>query len=35
MDLQKIQGRHSREISAILGYEGAETVIHRDNLVLT
>jgi glutamate 5-kinase len=34
-DLQKIQGRHSREISAILGYEGAETVIHRDNLVLT
>ncbi|MBR8836239.1 MAG: glutamate 5-kinase [Stigonema ocellatum SAG 48.90 = DSM 106950] len=34
-DLQKIRGRHSREISAILGYEGAETVIHRDNLVLT
>ncbi len=34
-DLQKIRGRHSREISAILGYEGAETVVHRDNLVLT
>ncbi|MFH7027016.1 MAG: glutamate 5-kinase [Heteroscytonema crispum UTEX LB 1556] len=34
-ELQKICGRHSREIPAILGYEGAETVIHRDNLVLT
>ncbi|MEI6369065.1 MAG: glutamate 5-kinase [Nostocales cyanobacterium ELA608] len=33
-ELQKICGRHSREISAILGYEGADTVIHRDNLVL-
>jgi len=35
IDLQKICGRHSREISAILGYEGVETVVHRDNLVLT
>ncbi|MEH1808023.1 glutamate 5-kinase [Nostoc sp.] len=34
-ELQKIYGRHSREISTILGYAGAETVIHRDNLVLT
>ncbi|MBO3462074.1 glutamate 5-kinase [Aetokthonos hydrillicola Thurmond2011] len=34
-DLQKIRGRHSREISAVLGYEGVETVVHRDNLVLT
>ncbi|MBF2064662.1 MAG: glutamate 5-kinase [Calothrix sp. C42_A2020_038] len=33
-DLQKIRGRHSREIREILGYEGAETVVHRDNLVL-
>lgn len=33
-ELTQIQGRHSREISTILGYEGAETVIHRDNLVL-
>ncbi len=33
-ELQKICGRHSREISSILGYEGVETVIHRDNLVL-
>ncbi|MBD6619026.1 glutamate 5-kinase [Komarekiella sp. 'clone 1'] len=34
-ELQKISGRHSREIPTILGYVGAETVIHRDNLVLT
>ncbi|MHC5731709.1 MAG: PUA domain-containing protein, partial [Nostoc sp.] len=33
--LQKIRGFHSREIPTILGYSGAETVIHRDNLVLT
>lgn len=33
-ELQKIRGRHSREIREILGYEGAETVVHRDNLVL-
>ncbi len=33
-ELQQIQGRHSSEISAILGYTGAETVVHRDNLVL-
>ncbi len=34
-DLHKICGRHSREFYAILGYEGPETVVHRDNLVLT
>ncbi len=34
-ELQKISGCHSREIFTILGYVGAETVIHRDNLVLT
>lgn len=33
-ELRQIQGRHSREISVILGYAGAETVVHRDNLVL-
>jgi len=33
-ELRKIQGRRSAEIRAILGYPGAETVIHRDNLVL-
>lgn len=34
-DLQKIRGCHSKDIPNILGYVGAETVIHRDNLVLT
>ena len=34
-ELEKIRGCHSREICTILGYVGAETVIHRDNLVLT
>ena len=33
-ELNQIRGRHSKEISAILGYAGAETVIHRDNLAL-
>lgn len=33
-ELRQIQGHQSHEISAILGYIGAETVIHRDNLVL-
>ncbi|HLP88342.1 MAG TPA: glutamate 5-kinase [Nostocaceae cyanobacterium] len=34
-ELQKIRGHRSQEIPEILGYVGAETVIHRDNLVLT
>ncbi|HEY9673413.1 MAG TPA: glutamate 5-kinase [Waterburya sp.] len=34
-ELQKIRGHKSEEIPNILGYTGAETVIHRDNLVLT
>jgi len=33
-ELRQIRGQHSREIATILGYEGAETVIHRDNLVI-
>ncbi len=33
-DLRKICGHRSTDISALLGYEGVETVIHRDNLVL-
>ncbi len=33
-ELQQIQGQRSTEIPQILGYMGAETVIHRDNLVL-
>ncbi|MFB2919694.1 MULTISPECIES: glutamate 5-kinase [Aerosakkonema] len=34
-ELQKIIGRQSAEIPTILGYVGAETVVHRDNLVLS
>lgn len=34
-ELHKICGCHSREIRDILGYAGADTVVHRDNLVLT
>lgn len=34
-ELQKIRGCHSDQIPKILGYEGAETVVHRDNLVLS
>lgn len=33
-ELQKIRGHRSNEIPEILGYVGADTVIHRDNLVL-
>ncbi|GAB4366129.1 MAG: glutamate 5-kinase [Elainellaceae cyanobacterium] len=35
IDLQKILGRHSDDIPKILGHAGAETVVHRDNLVLS
>jgi glutamate 5-kinase len=34
-DLRKICGHQSADIASLLGYEGAETVIHRDNLVLS
>lgn len=34
-ELQQIRGRKSEEIPTILGYVGAETIVHRDNLVLT
>lgn len=33
-ELQQIRGQQSEQIEAILGYAGAETVVHRDNLVL-
>lgn len=33
-ELAKIRGRRSSEIPEILGYQGVETVVHRDNLVL-
>ena len=34
-ELQQIRGHQSEEIPSILGYSGAETVVHRDNLVLS
>ncbi len=33
-EIRQIQGAHSERIPDILGYAGAETVVHRDNLVL-
>ena len=33
-EIAQIKGHHSDEIAAILGYIDAETVIHRDNLVI-
>lgn len=33
-ELQRILGRRSEDIPAVLGYTGADTVVHRDNLVL-
>ncbi|MBE9068289.1 glutamate 5-kinase [Leptolyngbya cf. ectocarpi LEGE 11479] len=33
-ELQQIRGHRSSEILMILGYDGADTVVHRDNLVL-
>jgi glutamate 5-kinase len=34
-ELKKIQGHHTREIEALLGYKHYDEVVHRDNLVLT
>jgi glutamate 5-kinase len=34
-ELQKIRGAHSDDIPQILGYQGEETIVHRDNLVLS
>jgi glutamate 5-kinase len=34
VDLQRIVGRHSRDIEGILGYRYSEAVIHRDDLVV-
>jgi glutamate 5-kinase len=33
-ELQRILGKRSDEIAEVLGYAGADTVVHRDNLVL-
>lgn len=34
-ELDKIKGRHSREIEAALGYKVSDEIIHRDDLVLS
>ena len=33
-ELRKIYGRRSSDIAELLGYEGTETIVHRDNMVL-
>jgi glutamate 5-kinase len=33
-ELEKIRGRHSRDIEALLGYKVSDEIIHRDDLVL-
>ena len=33
-DMQRIAGRHSRDIEGILGYRYGEVVVHRDDLVI-
>jgi len=33
-EIEKIKGRHSREIEAALGYKVSDEIIHRDDLVL-
>jgi glutamate 5-kinase len=33
-DARRIAGRHSRDIAAILGFDGREEMIHRDDLAL-
>jgi glutamate 5-kinase len=34
LEIEQIKGHHSEKIPKILGYEGADTVVHRDNLVI-
>ncbi|MDW8202786.1 MAG: PUA domain-containing protein, partial [Cyanobacteriota bacterium SKYGB_h_bin112] len=33
-ELQQIRGLHSSAIPSVLGYDGVDTVVHRDNLVI-
>jgi glutamate 5-kinase len=33
-EIEQIKGHHSNEIAKILGYDGADTVVHRNNLVM-
>ena len=34
-ELRKISGHRSSDITQLLGYEGAETIVHRDNMVIS
>jgi len=34
-DAERIRGRRSSEIEALLGYRGRDEMIHRDDLVIT
>ncbi|XTZ12208.1 MAG: glutamate 5-kinase [cyanobacterium endosymbiont of Rhopalodia inflata] len=34
LEVKKIKGHHSDKIAEILGYEGPQTMVHRDNLVI-
>lgn len=34
-EIEQIKGHHSREIAKILGYDSADTVVHRNNLVIS
>jgi len=34
-EIEQIKGHHSTEISKILGYDSADTVVHRNNLVIS
>jgi glutamate 5-kinase len=34
-DVERLRGRQSREIEALLGFQGRDEIIHRDDLVLT
>ena len=35
VDLRKIYGHRSSDITQLLGYEGVETIVHRDNMVIS
>lgn len=34
-EIRRVQGQQSTELANILGYAGADTIVHRDNLVVT
>jgi glutamate 5-kinase len=34
LEIEQIKGHHSEKIALLLGYEGADTVVHRNNLIL-